>query len=81
MVCPKRYDSEGRRLVIDRTGKLSYIFVIFTIYGCNCIHAKVVTYCLMLDKSPLKWYYALFSLKKLGCNCYIFQKIAIYDGE
>ena len=21
----------------------------------------------------LKWYYAQFSLQKLGCNCYIFQ--------
>ena len=27
--------------------------------------------------SFLKWYYAQFSLQKLGCNSYIFQKIAI----
>ena len=29
----------------------------------------------------LKWYYAQFLLQKLDCNCYIFQKIAIYNGE
>ena len=29
----------------------------------------------------LKCYYAQFSLLKLGCNFYIFQKIAIYNDE
>ena len=29
----------------------------------------------------LKWYYVLFSLHKFGCNCYLFQKIAIYNDE
>ena len=30
----------------------------------------------------LKWYYAQFSLQKFGCNCFLFQKIAIYnDGR
>ena len=29
----------------------------------------------------LKWYYAHISLQNLGCNCYIIQKIVIYDEE
>ena len=27
----------------------------------------------------LKWHYAQFSLQKMECNSYIFQKIAIYN--
>ena len=29
----------------------------------------------------LKWYYVQYPLQKLGCNFYIFQKIAIYNDE
>ena len=29
----------------------------------------------------LKWYYAQFSLQDMGSNCYLFQKIAIYNDE
>ena len=29
----------------------------------------------------LKWYYAQSSLLKFGLNCYIFQKIGIYNNE
>ena len=29
----------------------------------------------------LNWYYAQFSVNKLRCNCYLFQKISIYNEE
>ena len=32
-------------------------------------------------RCKLKWYYAQFSLQKLGYNCYVVQKIATYNDE
>ena len=41
----------------------------------NLTHANTI------DAWILKVYYAQFLLKKLDCNCYIFQNIVIYNDE
>ena len=46
----------------------------------NCVDMDILV-CPLSYFRLLKWYYVQFSLKKFGCNCYLFQKIIIYNNE
>ena len=42
---------------------------------------KHITHCIIDNKYLILNYYAQFSLQMLEFNCYVFQKIAIYNDD
>ena len=55
-----------------------YLTIFSIIKYKNVLHKYSPSSC---KENTSKWYYAQFSWQKLDCNCYIFQKIFIYNGK
>ena len=61
---------------------MSHIYIIRTSKHIPTIVLPILEVLIHHRKSAQgSWYYAQFSLQRLGCNCYKFQKVAIYNDE
>ena len=64
---------------IPGSGEIYYIFIVlkFSLFLTENICENIKGS--LLNLPSLKWHYAQFALQKMGCNSFIFHKIAIYN--